>query len=266
MISMTIWQAIISGIVQGVTEFLPVSSSGHLLIVRELFGVHVDSLSFDVAVHVATLVAVVWVMRDDIVQIIREFFSKKWWHSIAFKIVVATIPAVVFGLMLNGDLLAVLRTTQVVAVSLIFWGVILFAADVYVRKQTKLVKKLENMRWMQVVIIGLAQAVALIPGTSRSGITMTAGMLSGVNREQAARFSFLLSIPAILGAAILALVDASQTGLDIDIWELIAGCVAALISGMVAVRFLLSFLKKGTFVGFAIYRILLGLFLLFVLF
>ncbi|MBT3230843.1 undecaprenyl-diphosphate phosphatase [Candidatus Uhrbacteria bacterium] len=259
---MTFFQAIIAGVVQGITEFLPVSSSGHLIVVRELFGIQVDSLSFDVAVHIATLVAVVWVLRGEILDIIREFFSKKWLNSVGLKIVVATIPAVIFGLWLRGDLLDALRTTQIVGYSLIFWGIVLYAADVYLKKKKGLVKKVQNIRWLQAIFIGCAQAIALIPGTSRAGITMTAGLFAKVDRVRAARFSFLLSIPAILGAGVLTMFDAIETGLDIEVSALIIGCIAALLSGIVAIKVLLKFLEKGSFFGFAVYRIILGVLLL----
>ncbi len=259
---MTIPQAIIAGIVQGITEFIPISSSGHLIIVRELFGIEMESLSFDVAVHIATLAAVVWVMRREIFDIVKEFFSKKIWKSTGLKIIAATIPAVIFGLILNGDLIDLIRTTQVVAVSLIFWGIVLFIADIFAKKQKKLIEKLQKIGWIRAIIIGIAQAIALIPGTSRAGITMTAGLFTGIDRVRAARFSFLLSIPVILGAGLLTAVEAVETGLDIGIGILIAGCIAALISGIIAIRFLLKFLEKGTFAGFAAYRIIIGLLLL----
>jgi len=262
MSSMTILQAIISGVVQGIAEFLPISSSGHLIIVRELFGIEIESLSFDVAVHVATLIAVVWVMRVEILDIVKEFFSKKFWNSIGLKIAVATIPAVIIGLLIRGDILDALRTTQVVAYSLIFWGVVLYIADVSVKKQKGFVKKLKKIKWAQAIFIGLAQAIALIPGTSRAGITMTAGMFAKIDRARAARFSFLLSIPAILGAGVLSTFDAIETGLDVEVSILIIGCASALLSGIIAIRFLLKFLEKGSFFGFAVYRIIIGIALL----
>jgi len=259
---MTIPQAIIAGIIQGITEFLPISSSGHLIIVREFFGIEMESLSFDVAVHIATLIAVIWVMRKEILDIIKEFFSKKIWKSTGLKIIAATIPAVIFGLILRGDLIDIIRTTQVVAASLIFWGIVLYIADIFARRQKRLIKKLKKIGWFRAIIIGVAQAIALIPGTSRSGITMTAGLFAGIDRVRAARFSFLLSIPAILGAGALTTFEAVETGLDVSIWALIIGCIAALISGIIAIQFLLKFLEKGTYTGFAIYRIIIGILLL----
>ena len=259
---MTFIQAIVAGIVQGITEFLPISSSGHLIIMREFFGIEMESLSFDVALHIATLVAVVWVLRKEITEIIKEFCSKKILKSVGLKIVVATIPAVVFGLWLSGDLLDALRTTQIVAYSLIFWGVMLYVADIYVKKQKGIVKKLKKISWLQAVFIGCAQAIALIPGTSRSGITMTAGLFGKIDRVRAARFSFLLSIPAILGAGVLSAFDAMEAGLDVGVGVLLVGCFAAFVSGIFAISFLLKFLEKGSFFGFAVYRIILGILLL----
>lgn len=259
---MGLLEAIISGLVQGITEFLPVSSSGHLILIHELFGFENESLSFDVAIHVATLGAVVWVLREDVLKILRVVFSKKIFSSLGFKIMVATIPAGIVGFMLSDNTLELLRTTQVVAVSLIFWGIILFVADLFVMRRRHLITKIEKISWLRSIIIGLTQAIALIPGTSRSGITMTAGMFMNIDREQAARFSFLLSIPAIIGAGLLSTIDAVESGLDVSIMALIVGCAVAFVSGMFAVKFLLEFLKKGSFFWFCAYRVILGVILL----
>lgn len=259
---MGLFEAIISGFVQGVTEFLPISSSGHLIIIHDFFGLEIESLSFDVAVHIATLGAVIWALREDVLDVLKVVFSKKLFSSLGLKIVVATIPAGIVGFMLSDNTLELLRTTQVVAISLIFWGIILFFADFFVIRRRHLITKIEKISWLRAVIIGLAQAIALIPGTSRSGITMTAGMFTSIDRERAARFSFLLSIPAIMGAGLLSTIDAVESGLDVSIVALVIGCIVAFVSGMFAIKFLLKYLKKGSFFWFCVYRVILGVILL----
>jgi len=262
---MSLLEAIVSGLIQGITEFLPVSSSGHLLLIHELFGLESESLSFDVAVHVATLGAVVWVLRKEVIDILRVLFSKKLFSSLGLKIAVATIPAGIVGFILSDNAVALLRTTQVVAISFIVWGIALYMADLFVMRRRHLIARIEKISWLRAIVIGLSQAIALIPGTSRSGITMTAGMFMSIDRERAARFSFLLSIPAILGAGVLTTFDAIDAGLDVSIIALIVGCIVAFMSGIFAIKFLLEFLKKGNFFYFCVYRVIFGVILLIVL-
>jgi undecaprenyl-diphosphatase len=262
---MTIFEAIISGFIQGATEFLPVSSSGHLVLIHELFGLETESLSFDVALHLATLIAVVWVLRKEVIDVVRVMFSKKIFSSLGLKVIVATVPSVIFGLLLSDGSEFLLRSTKIVAFSMIFWGIVLYASDLIARKNKKLNLGLEKISWLQSVIVGIAQAIALIPGTSRSGITMTAGMFAGIDKVRVAKFSFLLSIPAILGAAVMSFIDVIDKGLDMTITPLIIGCLVALAFGILAIEFLLRFLQKGSFLWFAIYRVILGALILIIL-
>lgn len=261
---MTILQAIILGVVQGITEFLPVSSSGHLIVFPELFGWEHQALDFDVMIHIATLCSVVWVLRDDIAGILRGLFSSKADKEgiLGWKIVIATLPVVFVGLFLAGDLLEQLRTVKTVGIMLVIWGIVLWAADIYSAKQKNKVTSVERTTWPQAIIVGLFQALALIPGTSRSGITITGGLFSGLDRQTAARFSFLLAIPAIGGAGVLTTLDAIQNGYQTGFLPMIFGFVAAFLSGALAIRFLLAIVQKISYGWFAAYRIVLGVVLI----
>jgi len=259
---MPILHAIILGLVQGLTEFLPVSSSGHLIVFPELFGWKVESVTFDVSIHVATLAAIVVALRQDIAKMARGIVKgDSAERSLFWKIVVATIPAVLIGGIFSGPLER-LRLLPVVAVSLIAWGVVLLLAEQYAKRYLRGVRDPEHMSWVQSVIIGLMQVLAFIPGTSRSGVTMSAGLFVGLDKSTAARFSFLLAIPAIAGAGAVAGIHVLQNGLDVPISAIIAGCLSAFISGLFAIRFLFLIIKKWSFAPFAIYRIVFGLILL----
>lgn len=259
---MTILEAIVAGFIQGITEILPISSSGHLILVHELFDMQADSLSFDVALHLATLVAIIFVLRKEVFDVLKIVFSKKIFSSLGFKIVIATIPAGVCGYLLKDDSIYLLRSAQVVAISMIFWGIVLYCADLISRKKKCKEGDLQKVSWLESIIIGFAQAIALIPGTSRSGITMTAGLFAGVDKIRSAKFSFLLSIPAILGAVVFSGADAIRVGFDIGFAPLIVGCAMALICGIFSIKFLIKFLQTGTFLWFAVYRVLLGVIIL----
>ncbi|KKW29955.1 MAG: Undecaprenyl-diphosphatase [Candidatus Uhrbacteria bacterium GW2011_GWD2_52_7] len=258
---MTIVHAVVLGAVQGITEFLPISSSGHLIIFPEVFGWEPNGMTFDVAVHVATLLAIVVAMRSDIVDMVRRLLRHEASapRLVAF-LAIATVPAVIAGGMF-GDWFDGVRTIPIIATSLIVWGIILAVAD-RVAARAKPGKGLYGLTWFQALFIGLVQVFALIPGTSRSGSTMSAGLLTGLDRETAARFSFLLAIPAIAGAGLLTGLDVAKAGLDVGIPELLAGAVAAFISGIVAIKFLMFVIKRANFLWFAGYRIILGLMLL----
>ena len=259
---MSILQAIILGVVQGITEFLPISSSGHLIAFPTLFGWGQQGVDFDVMIHVATLLAIVWVLRTEVAAICRNFFSGND-RRLGWMILVGTIPVVVAGVLIAGEVLDEVRTVKTVAYSLIGWGVVLWAADYYATRVKPRTTALKVTTWKQAVVIGLAQALALIPGTSRSGITMTAGLFSGLDRDTSARYSFLLAIPAIAGAGLLTLKEAFDAGgFSTEALPLIVGFVSAFLAGMIAIRFLLAFVKKYGFQWFAWYRILLGIVLL----
>lgn len=259
---MTVLQAIVLGVVQGITEFLPISSSGHLIIFPELLGWQQQGMAFDVIVHVATLLAILWVLWGDIAKILKDVLKDRVKDSALLKIVVATIPVVIFGLAISSELIAGIRTVRVVAINLAVWGVLLWLADWYSTRVKANVKEVKKVGWGSALMIGVVQAFALLPGSSRSGVTITAGLFSGLNRETAAKFSFLLAIPALAGAGLLTVVDVAQHGIDTPIAALIVGFLAAFISGVLSIKFLLKLLVKSHYRWFAVYRIGLALILL----
>ena len=261
---MTIIEPIILGVVQGITEFLPISSSGHLIIFPELLGWQEHSFDFDVMIHVATLLAVIWVLRQDLKKIILSIFSKNQEGILGWKIVAATIPVIVVGLVISGSFLDSVRTVKIVAVNLILWGAVLWAADWYSEHANHKVKKIKKVKWLSAIIIGFSQAIALLPGVSRSGITISTGLFAGLDRTTAAKFSFLLAIPAILGAGVIAWIDASQNGgFHTPLAAMVAGFITAFVAGCAAIKLLLKFLTKSNYTWFAVYRIVLGLILFF---
>jgi undecaprenyl-diphosphatase len=251
---MTVFQAVVLGIVQGVTEFLPVSSSGHLIVFPELLGWDVSSVTFDVAIHVATLGAICVALKDDIMKADRTLIK---------NVVLATLPAVLVGALLH-DFLEGFRTMAVVGFSLILWGVVLLFAEFWSKQLGRHVHDPSKMTLSQSMIIGIAQVLAFIPGTSRSGVTMSTGLFTGLDKSAAAKFSFFLAIPAIAGAGALTTLDVMKHGLDVPVTPLFAGFIAAFISGILAIKFLFMIIKQWSFVPFAIYRVLFGLILLWI--
>lgn len=245
---MSILEAIVLGVVQGITEFLPISSSGHLIVIPELFSWQPGGLLFDVGVHIGTLLAIIFALWSDVLGI---FKSKKLFVNI----VIATIPVVLAGLFIPGEFFDALRTPAVVAVSLVVWGIFLIFAD----KIGKKTRRLNDLTLWEALLIGLFQIIALIPGTSRSGITISAGLIAGADREAAAKFSFLIAIPAIAGAGLLTGLDAWQAGQlsQIDL-SFLAGFLAAFTSGILAIKLLLNLVKKISYAWFGIYRIALA--------
>lgn len=265
---MSIVEAIILGIIQGITEFLPVSSSGHLVLAQHWLGIEGHALTFDVMVHAGSLVAIVVVLKDDIISVIQGVFGGRTEQARAgrqlfWQLVVATLPLVVVGLLFR-DWVDEVFSSPFVSIALLFvtGGVLLYAdrradgggAGATIGEMSAAVSAAEPS-WMQAVWMGVAQAFAVLPGLSRSGMTMSAGMLTGLRREQAARFSFLMSIPAILGATILEL----RGFLKGDVPS-VAGpqalAVGAVVSGIVtyfAVVLFLRFVRGGRLAPFAYY-------------
>jgi undecaprenyl-diphosphatase len=260
---MSIFEALILGVVQGITEFLPISSSGHLIFIPELFGWAPHGLDFDVLLHVATLCSILWVLREDVLLILKGLIHKENKKGVlGWKILLGTVPLVFIGLAISSQLFDAMRSVEIVAIMLIVWGVFLWAADIYAAKQKKRLETVEGVSWHQALMIGIFQVFALIPGTSRSGATMTGGLFFGLDRKVAARFSFLLAIPAIAGAGLLTLLDAAQNGFETEFLPMFVGFVASFLSGALAIKFLLAFLQKSDFKWFAGYRIALGIILL----
>ncbi len=253
-----IFQSLLLGLIQGITEFIPVSSSGHLVLLPKFFGWEDQGLTFDALLHGATLLAIVWVFREDIINILKGFFGgDKKSRRLGWWIILASVPAVFVGGVMGLKIEAA-RAPAVVGFCLIVWGIVMYLADKYRAKRKIEIKKPENMKWYHALFIGLAQSIALIPGTSRSGITLTAGLFAGMDRTQALRFSFLMGLPVFAGATLLKAMDALQNGLTMARSALGLGFVVAFFSGILAIQFLLKFVSKNTLTPFVLYRIVLG--------
>lgn len=267
---MSILQAIFLGALQGFTEFLPISSSGHLILVPELFGWPEQGIDFDIMMHVATLGAICVAFLPEIKRIaeglLRPLTGKPLdaFGRIGLLIFIATIPAVLFGAFGSGFIDAA-RTPWVVIVSLAFWGVVLILADLYVKKRDA-TDAIDKVGWPTAILVGVAQAIALIPGTSRSGITISSCLFSGLDRDTAVRFSFLLSIPAIIGAGLMSGLDLAREGSSVGAVPLFAGFAAAFISGLLAISWLLALAKRANFAFFGVYRLILAVVAWFILF
>ena len=263
---MTIFQAIILGIIQGITEFLPISSSGHLIFLPKLFGWVDQGLAFDAVVHVGSLFAVIIYFRHKIFAVIRDFFKKgqdsKPNRRLGWLLIFTIIPAGIVGFFGSEIIENTLRSIKVIAFGLIFWGIILYAADRYALKH-KNIKTLKQTKWKDALFIGMAQAIALIPGTSRSGITMTAGLFSKYNKTAAAEFSFLMSVPIIALAGLMKILGLISGGMgDLQFSVLVVGFVSAALSGFLAIWGLMKIIQKWSFAPFAIYRIVVGILIL----
>ena len=266
---MFIVQAVVLGIVQGLTEFLPVSSSGHLILVPTLFGWTDQGLSYDTVLHLGTLLAVLWFFRESLIQLVKELFSKQSTkaeaaRTLLIQLVVCSLPALVLGYVLNDWIENVSRKPWLVAIDLAFWGLVLWRAD-YISKDRvagaeESPTTLPRIRWSQALVIAIAQPIALLPGSSRSGITMTAGLFMGLSRSAAARFSFLLSIPVTAAAGGYGLLKWITQGTDTATPSsmLVIGFFAALLSGVFAIRFLLSYVSHRRFTPFIVYRLVLA--------
>lgn len=250
------------GLVQGLTEFLPVSSTGHLILAREFLGFNGSfGLAEDAVLHLATALAVLIYFRLDILKLITGSFvamrSREWniEMTLISALMIGTIPAVVFGLWFEQAIETTLRGSLVVAFGLIAGSVVFLVAE-YVSK------RFESERTVTVkkgLIVGFFQALALIPGMSRSGMTISGGMLLGLSRVEAARFAFLLSFPVILGAGGLKFIELMQNGGTGTVGApLFVGAFTAFVSGMLAIHILISFLKKNTLMPFVVYRLILA--------
>lgn len=265
---MDLFQAFSLGVLQGITEFLPISSSGHLVIGEWFFNLGVADLkSFDVALHIGSLLAIFVYFRKDILELLRAFFrmfTGKFdgeYAKLILFIVVGTLPAVFAGLFLEEKIDEIFRNIYAIGISMIVVGVIFIFGE-WAHK--KLHNSSTSMTVQKALIIGVAQAIALIPGISRSGSTIVAGLFQGIKRESAARFSFLLGMPAILGAGILTAIKSSEgAGVAIDTGTMAFGAFISFIFSLLSVWFLMKFLKKHTLLVFAIYLIVVGSFVLY---
>ena len=251
--------SIVLGIVQGISEFLPISSSAHLVILPYLFNWQYKGLQFDVALHFGTVIAIVVYFWKDWAKITKSAFTKKseteYPSNILWQILVATIPAGLVGYFIADFVESTFHSPYLLAGNLIVFGLLLWLVDKLTKKQ--LLSK--EISYLQSFIVGLAQSIALIPGVSRSGITMIASRSLGLNRESAAKFSFLLGTPAMVGAFIL---EARKMTVDDLNLPFFAGVAASALAGAFAIKFLLAYLKKSDFSIFVAYRIILALIVL----
>lgn len=250
---MNFLEAIIFGLVQGITEFLPVSSSGHLTLFGRIFQMDEDiMMSFSTLLHMGTLISVFVVMRREIGEILRDIFGRKTW-----LIIVATVPAILAAVLL-GDWLESLFGGSMLGFSFLATALILLTSLLWRKQQTA-----GDIGYKEAVIGGIGQAIAIVPGISRSGTTITALLLSGVERQQAIRFSFLMSIPAILGGFALDVYHLFQgegsAVMDLGIGNIIIGVLAAAVSGWLVMEFMLRKLNRRGFLYCALYAALLGI-------
>lgn len=254
---MTYTQAVVLGVVQGLTEFLPISSSGHLILVPHVFGWPDQGLAFDAAMHLGTLAAMVACFRREL----RDLVTGALPFRLAAVLAAATVPAGLAGLLLGRLVETNLRSPLVVAASTAAWALVMAVADRRAAAPPAPDRRdpIERVRWDQGLTVGAAQAIALVPGTSRSGITITAGLFSGLDRATAARLSFLLGIPITAAAGCLKVLQLLRVGLPPgQAGPLLAAVVAAFASGWLAVWFLVTYLRRRSLRPFVIYRLILA--------
>lgn len=257
---MELLQITVLALVQGLTEFLPISSSGHLVLVPAFLGWEDQGLAFDVAVHVGTLIAVVIYFRRDILAMIGPWARTlaggplKGDARLAWGVILGTVPAGLAGLLFMDAIEQYLRSPQVIAGATAGFGILLWLADRFGPKR----RGEYALRWIDVLVIGAAQALALIPGTSRSGITITAGLLVGLSREGAARFSFLLAIPLITLAGGVKSVDLLSGEAPVDWGVLGLGMVLSALAAYACIHTFLKFVERVGMLPFALYRLALG--------
>lgn len=261
---MDLLQTIFLALVQGITEFLPISSSGHLVLSGQVLGWPDQGLAFDVAVHLGTLIAVVTYFWRDVQSLLVAWFGQFAGRAaddqtrLAWQIIIATIPAGLAGLVFKDFIEEHLRSTLVVAITTIIFGALLWVSD---RKAASASRTLVELTILGALVIGVAQALALVPGTSRSGITITAALFLGFTREHAARFSFLISIPIIVLSAGLMTLDLLDEA-HVDWFALIVGATISALSAYACIYYFLSFINRLGMLPFVIYRFVLGAVLL----
>ncbi|MBN2281907.1 MAG: undecaprenyl-diphosphate phosphatase [Candidatus Marinimicrobia bacterium] len=262
-------ESLLLGMIQGLTEFLPVSSSGHLVIFQKLLGIASDNLAFEIIVHLGTLMSVFVVFYNDLLNLIKSLcigirnpksaYIQDEYFKLAIQIMVGTIPAVFAGLLFKDFFERIFHNSSLVGITLIITGAILLS--------TKFLNKIDKkLSLINSLLIGTGQALAIFPGISRSGTTISTALFCGISKREAARFSFLLSIPAILGAAVLEIKDLIISGISgQQILSLATGFLSSFLVGYLAIRFLLNIINKGKFFWFAPYCFLAGLFVLILL-
>jgi undecaprenyl-diphosphatase len=261
---MTLLDSVILGIIQGLTEFIPVSSSAHLIIIRDILGIQSgNGLAFDAVLQLATVLAVLVYFWKDILSLIKSFV---FWvigkgiedsqKILILSIIIGTIPAIILGLLLESYMDTVFRTLFLTSVTLVFGSILFFVAE-------KFAKQNENLTIRKGFIVGLFQTLALVPGMSRSGMTISGGLFTGLSRETATRFSFLLSFPIILGSGLKKLFDLIKGGELSSVGpELLLSSMIAFIVGIFAIHFLIKYLKTHSLKVFAVYRVVVAVLIL----
>ncbi|HHT71099.1 MAG TPA: undecaprenyl-diphosphatase UppP, partial [Firmicutes bacterium] len=244
---MNVLQAVVLGIVQGLGEFLPISSSAHLVLVPWLFNWPEHGLTFDVALHLGTMLAVIAYFWRELLEVVffgltrpRSRDGQLFWY-----LAVASVPGAILGLLFEEQAETIFRSPWLIALMLAAMGIVLWLAD----KRGRKIRRIEDVTLLDSILVGISQGAAIIPGVSRSGITMTAGLLVGMEREAAARFSFLLSVPMVAGAGFYKLKDITFAALDLPF---VLGVIVAAMVGYWAIHFLLQYLRQGSYLVFAI--------------
>jgi len=259
-------QAFLLALIQGITEFLPISSSAHLILVPRFLGWPDQGLAFDVAVHLGTLMAVLWYFREELVAIAAAWLASlvgrehdAAYARLGWSLLLATLPLIIAGPLLAGFVETVLRSPLVIAAATAFFGLLLWVAD----RRPDQVSADSDITLRMAMIVGLAQVLALIPGTSRSGITMTAGLALGLDRTTAARFSFLLSIPAIAGASVFEFADLAASPAPVDWGVLGVGLAVAAVSAWLCIKAFIAFVQRIGMLPFVVYRLALAVVLVY---
>ena len=255
-------QYFLIGVIQGITEFLPISSSGHLVLFAKLTNWEDQGLFTDIAVHFGTLFAVIVYLRKDIYYLLSNIFQFRIFEDqIIFKIILSTLPAIILGYFIYDYVSLYFRSIQLIAISSIVFAIILYFAD----KISIEAKSWQNITYSEALLIGLFQVLAFIPGASRAGVTITAARFLGYDRLNAARFSMLLSIPIILASMTLSLINLfNEEETVVNFYHPFSAALVAFITALLSIMFLMRFIKQANFNIFIIYRIILGIILLFV--
>ncbi len=255
---MALFQAFVLGIVQGATEFLPISSSGHLVLVPFIAGWPEPSVAFIVAVHLGTILSVLWVFRERILELLRALFGRGSAEDRRFVglLAIGTVPAAVIGAVFSDRIDTTFERPVIVSFLLAGTAWILFSTETAFEESKKTPHEEREVTPLDAGLVGVAQAVAILPGISRSGSTIGAGMLRALTREAAARFSFLLAIPIILGATIVKLPDMARQGASGSGGAIVLGVITSAIVGVVSIRALLAFVARRGFRPFAVYCLL----------
>lgn len=255
------WQALILGLVQGLTEFLPVSSSGHLAIGKALLGVNLEGdLAFEVVVHAATVLATIIVFRKQIADLLRGLFKFKYNDQTDYilKICVSMIPVFIVGVFFKDYVESLFSSILVVGIALLVTALLLFLSDIFSSRNNAGASAREGISYWQALVVGLGQALAVIPGLSRSGTTISTGLLCGVRRDSVAQFSFLMVLVPVLGEAFLDVVGGDFAASSVGVTSLALGFVAAFISGLFACKVMIALVKKAKLRWFALYCAVVG--------